>query len=158
MNPLLEMAGITLLPGLELRASIPYGVIKLGMHWLPVFAVCVLTNMLLGPAVFLALRYFTDAVTKIKIMDRLYRRYVTRTQKRIEKYIEKYGELGGAIFIGIPLPGSGSYSGALAANLIGLKFRKFVVANIIGVLIAGVVVMLITVTGTQLFHFFIKAV
>ena len=137
MNHILEMAGITLLPGLELRASIPYGVIRLGMHWLPVFAVCVITNMLLGPVVFLALRYFTEYVTRIKIVDRLYRKYVTRTQKRIERYIKKYGEMGVAIFIGIPLPGSGSYSGALAAYLIGLRFRKFVIANIIGVLIAG---------------------
>lgn len=54
--------------------------------------------------------------------------------------VEKYGELGVAVFIGIPLPGSGVYTGAFGAYLLGLDKRKFGVANVIGVLIAGVAV------------------
>ncbi|KYK26259.1 hypothetical protein AYK26_05625 [Euryarchaeota archaeon SM23-78] len=78
-------------------------------------------------------------------------------QKKSKKYVEKYGELGLAIFIGIPLPGSGVWSGALAANIFGLKFRKYLVASIIGVLIAGIMVTIIMVSGAEVFGVFVKA-
>ena len=55
------------------------------------------------------------------------------------------------IFIAIPLPGSGSYSGALAAHLIGLSFRKFVVANTLGVIIAGIIVTLLSLGILNIF-------
>jgi len=93
---------------------------------------------------------------RIKFIDKIYQKYVERTQKKIHKYVKKYGEAAVAIFIGIPLPGSGSYSGALAAYLIGLGYKKFIIANIIGVLIAGVIVTLITLTGATAFNLFIK--
>ena len=57
----------------------------------------------------------------------LWNRYIERTQERISKGVEKYGEWAVAIFIGIPLPGSGVYTGAVASFLIGLNFKKFLV-------------------------------
>ena len=72
--------------------------------------------------------------------------------------MDKYGEWALAIFIGIPLPGSGVYSGALAADLLGLSFRKFVVANIVGVLIAGVIVTAVSLWAPETFSFFIKKI
>jgi len=73
-----------------------------------------------------------------------------RTQKNIQKYVDKYGELGVALFIGVPLPGSGVYSGALGAYVIGLKLKKFIIADIIGVLIAGTIVTIISTGVLQL--------
>jgi uncharacterized membrane protein len=61
-----------------------------------------------------------------------------------------------AIFIGIPLPGSGVYTGAVASFLIGLNFKKFIIADIIGVLIAGILVTIICLTGAGLSSIFIK--
>jgi len=84
--------------------------------------------------------------------------YVEKTQKKIHKLVEKYGELSVAVFVGIPLPGSGVYSGALAAYLIGLDFKKFTIANIIGVLIAGTLVTIISLTGMQAFNIFLKII
>ena len=63
-----------------------------------------------------------------------------RTQHRIHPYVEKYGEFGVAVFIGIPLPGSGVYTGAFGSYLLGLDKRKFIIANVIGVLIAATAV------------------
>jgi len=79
-------------------------------------------------------------------------------QKKINKHVDKYGELAVAIFIGIPLPGSGVYSGAIAAYLLGLKYRKFIIANIIGVLIAGIIVTIISLTGAGIFNIFLKLI
>ncbi len=158
MNEILNLIWITFLPFLELRASIPYGILKTNMHWSLIFLICVITNIILGAVLYPLLDKIIRISTKIKIIENLYQRYVEKTQKKINKYVEKYGELAVAVFIGIPLPGSGVYSGALAAYLIGLKYRKFMIANIIGVLIAGIVVTIVSLTGVELFNVFIKLI
>lgn len=155
LNDLIVMAVFTLLPFLELRVSIPYGIL-LGYSWWVVFVVCVIFNIILAPIVYLFWNKLIHLLKWIKPIDKIYHRTIERVQKKSRKYIEKYGELGLAIFIGIPLPGSGVWSGALAANIFGLKFRKYMIASIIGVLIAGIIVTLIMISGTELFGLFIK--
>lgn len=157
-NNILLIIAITFLPFLELRASIPYGILILKMHWLPVFVIAIITNIILGVIIYFLLDKIMYIFLRIKFIDRIYQKYVERTQKKINKYVEKYGEAAVAIFIGIPLPGSGSYSGALAAYLIGLGYKKFIIANIIGVLIAGIIVTIITLTGATAFDLFIKVI
>jgi len=140
---------ITLVPALELRASIPVGILHSKMDWSVVFGVCVVTNVVLGIAVFWAIQHIVPFLTRIRPIGYVYEKYVERTRKRIEKGVEKWGEWAVAVFIGIPLPGSGVYSGALAAYLIGLKFGKFMVANVIGVLIAAVIVTALSFAGGE---------
>ena len=156
--PELQIITLTFFPFLELRASIPYGILILKMHWLPVFVIVVITNAILGVIIYFFLDKIMYIFLRIKFIDKIYQKYMERTQKKIHKYVEKYGEAAVAIFIGIPLPGSGSYSGALAAYLIGLGYKKFIIANIIGVLIAGVIVTIITLTGATAFDLFIKVI
>jgi len=170
MNPIIELVLITLAPFLELRASIPYGILGgtlklpfglgslngLGMEWYWVFLICVVVNIFLGIVVYYLLDKFVHLVIKVRWIGKIYDKIVIRVQSKIEKSVEKYGELGVALFIGIPLPGSGVYSGALGSYLIGLKFKKFIIANIIGVVIAGVVVTLVVVSGDGLFGLFVK--
>ncbi|MFQ5474898.1 MAG: COG2426 family protein [Candidatus Nanoarchaeia archaeon] len=158
MNSVIQLIFITLLPFLELRASIPFGILKLGMPWYTVFIVCVITNMILGIIIFFLLDKFVHLVIKIKPIGKLYHKIVERTQKRIHKSVERWGELGVAIFIGIPLPGSGVYSGALGSYLLGLSYWKFIIANVIGVLIAGTAVTLISLFGGGAWTFFLKLV
>ena len=139
---------ITLVPALELRASIPAGLgLLYDIYWPAVFVSCVAANIVLGIVWFLALDYIVPLLTKIKPVAYVYGKYVERTQHRIDKAVEKWGEWAVAVFIGIPLPGSGVYTGALAAYLIGLSFRKFMVANAVGVLIAGTIVTAISLLG-----------
>ena len=156
MDEILNIVWITFLPFLELRASIPYGILKANLNWALVFLVCVVTNIILGAVLYPLIDTIIRIFTRIGFIDNLYRRYVRRTQKRIDRYVKKYGYLGVAIFIGIPLPGSGVYSGALAAHLIGLDYKKFIIADIIGVLIAGIIVTIVSLTGVETFDFFIK--
>ena len=158
IKEILELVFVTFLPFLELRASIPYGILKLHMTWFDVFVICVITNILLGILIYFLLDKLVHIVIRIKPLGKIYHKLVERTQKRIAPYVEKYGEIGVAIFIGIPLPGSGVYTGALGAYLLGLGYKKFMIACIIGVLIAGTAVTLITLFGTNAWGFFIKTI
>jgi uncharacterized membrane protein len=158
MNDLLMLILLTFAPFLELRASIPYGIFKTNLHWTTVFLICVIVNILLAPILYVFLNKFIHLFLRIKAIDKVYQKYVEKTQKKIHKYVEKYGELGVAIFIGIPLPGSGVYSGALGSYLLGLSYKKFLIAAVIGVLIAGIIVTIISLTGAGALGIFIKSI
>ncbi|MFH1642575.1 MAG: small multi-drug export protein [Nanoarchaeota archaeon] len=156
MNPILQLIIITLIPTLELRASIPFGIVATDLHIIPIFTICVITNILLGILVYCSLEKIIPIFRKIRFVSNMWDKYVKRTQAQIHKAVEKWGEFAVAIFIGIPLPGSGVYSGALASFMIGLSFKKFLTANIIGVLIAAIIVTIISFGGVEAFSFFIK--
>jgi len=150
LNQILYLIFITFLPFLELRASIPYGINILKMPWLTVFIVCVTANIILGILIYFMLEKFVKFFLRYKIFSNPYNKVVIKTQKKIQKAVDKYGEWGVALFIGVPLPGSGVYSGALGAYVIGLDFKKFIIADIIGVLIAGIIVTIISTGVLQL--------
>jgi len=158
MSSIITLIILTLLPFLELRASIPYGVFQTDLSLLSIFIICTITNILLAPIIYLFLDKVIHIFLRIKIIDRCYQKTVEKTQRKVHKYVEKYGILGLAIFIGIPLPGSGVYSGALGAYLLGFKFKDFFKAAVVGVLIAAVLVTLISTTGNSIFSFLIKKV
>jgi len=133
---------ITLVPTLELRASIPIGIFGMEeqLSWPLVVLICIIANILLGWAVFWIMGPAFQLIRRWIWFDRKVWPLLERTRHRIHPYVEKYGELGVAVFIGIPLPGSGVYTGALGAYLLGVDRRKFSVANVLGVLIAGAAV------------------
>jgi len=154
MNNTIYLFLATLLPFLELRFSIPYGVLVLHEPIIFVFVICVLSNAILGALLYPFIDNIIKILTRIKFINRLYSYYVKKTQKKIHKYVDKYGWLGVAIFIGIPLPGSGVYSGSLAAYLIGLDYKRFLLSACLGVLLAGIIVTLVVASGTTAFAIF----
>ena len=143
---------VTLVPALELRASIPYGILgneRWGispglMNWPTVVLVCVLVNIALGLLVFYLLTPMLKWFEQFPWFARFCTPLLTRARNKLKPYVDRYGELGVALFIGIPLPGSGVYTGAVGAFLLGLDRRKFAVANVIGVLIAATAVTAVT--------------
>lgn len=153
LHNLFYLVLLTLAPIFELRWSIPVGlwskpielpfvgtVNGLGLPAIEVLPLVIVTNILLGIVLFLLLDRLVRFFTRIQFIKEIYNRIVARTQRKASKYVERYGTIGLALFIGIPLPGSGVWTGALAAYLFGVKFRKFVVASIAGVLIAAAIV------------------
>ena len=156
IDEIIKMIAITFVPTLELRASIPYGIFAANISWLIVFAVCVVANIIVGILIYLLMDLIIKIITKIPVITKVWDNYVAKTQQKIQKGVDKYGKWALAIFIGIPLPGSGVYTGALAAYLIGLRFKKFMVANVIGVIIAGIAVTVICLTGVGVSNIFIK--
>ena len=147
---------VTLIPTLELRASIPYGIFKTDLHWTMIFFIAVITNIVLGAFIYAIIDKTLHHFMKFKWFAQPYNWYHKRVHNKIHKNVEKYGEWGLALFIGVPLPGSGVYSGAIAAHLLGMNFRQFVLSTIIGVLIAGIAVTLISIFGGEAFNFFIN--
>ena len=143
---------ITLIPFIELRGSIPYGIGVLDLNWFIVFLIAVISNAILGILVYILLdKFIHNFLLKNRWLSNMYNKIIEKNQKKIKKYVDRYGEIGVAIFIAVPLPGTGSYSAALGSYLIGLSYKKFIIANFIGVLIAGVIVTLITLGIINLF-------
>jgi len=108
--------------------------------WPTVVVICTVANIILGWLVFLVMAPAFDFIRKWPWFNTRVWPILEMTQHRIHPYVEKYGELGVAVFIGIPLPGSGVYTGAFGSYLLGLDRMKFAVANVIGVLIAAAAV------------------
>jgi len=165
VDKLIVLMFLTFIPVFELRLSIPLGILKdkinlgfgyslqgFGLPWPIVFAVCVFANAIIGPFVYFALDNFVHNVIAIKPIGVLYRKIVLRTQKKARPLVDKYGFLGLAVFIGIPLPGTGSWTGALAAYLFGMSYKKFWLANFLGVLIAASIVTAMTLGVVSFFN------
>ncbi|MDD5707580.1 MAG: small multi-drug export protein [Kiritimatiellae bacterium] len=134
----------TAVPGLELRASIPIGFFKSDVRsalGLPlVVTVCLLANIAVGMLTFWLMGPIERTLRRLAWFDRAIWPMISRAQAKLHPYVEKYGEWGVAIFIGVPLPGTGAYTGAFGSYLLGLDRRKFWIANAVGVLIACVAV------------------
>lgn len=158
MIEVLKLIGITFLPFLELRASIPYGIITAHFPWLWVVFICVISNIIIGIIYFYVVDWFFKIILKIPLLNKFWERRVEKTRRKIHAGVERYGEYFLIVFIGIPLPGSGVYSGALGAYLLGMSFRKFLVANIFGVLIAAVLVTVAVLSGSEALKFFFKQI
>jgi uncharacterized membrane protein len=154
---ILTIIGITLLPFFELRASIPAGLVLFGVDaWLLVFFVAVIANIILGIFIYAFIEICVALITRIAWIKKLYDRSIFRIQKKSAPYVHKYGWFGLAVFIGIPLPGSGVYSGAIAAKLLGFSGKEYSGAMIIGVIIAGLLVSVASISGVGIFNLFIK--
>lgn len=149
---------ITFVPTLELRASIPYGILKLKLSWELVFLIASISNILLAVFVWFFIKYLMKYFLKIKIISQYYNKLVIRTQEKIKPYIHKYGVLGLAVFIGIPLPGSGVYTGGFGAYLLGYDFKEYFIASVLGVLIAAIIVTLVMISGGAAVNLFIKII
>ncbi|MFC1582722.1 COG2426 family protein [Planctomycetota bacterium] len=151
---------LSVLPITELRASIPFGILQYTdlAPWL-VILTCILANIAIAPVVFILLDGMIRLFCKMKWFERLYERYQERIVRKMAPKIEKYGVWGLAVFIGIPIPGSGVYSGAVGAHALGFKLRKYMTAAVFGVIMAGALVTAITYgvkAGVGWLEFFIK--
>jgi uncharacterized membrane protein len=151
---------ITFLPAFELRASIPWGYYdnnaELGL-W-SMIAVCLAANVALAPVVWVFLDKGIHLFLRVRWIDDLYNRVIGKARDRVHPYVERWGTLGLALFIGVPLPGSGVYSGGLGAYLLGFGFRQYLIASVLGVLIAGAIVTAVVLSGASAFHFLVKDV
>ena len=163
IRTLLILFGITLLPAFELRASIPCGILTgsvtlpfgweiqgMALPWNFVFGICVLSNILLGIMIYPLFDRFLHLLDRIPIIGRLHERWKVRAQTKLQRYIDRWGIAGLTLFVAIPLPGSGSYTGALGAVLLGINYRAYIIANSFGVTLAGIAVTLMTLSGMSL--------
>ncbi len=131
----------TVSPISELRGGIPLGILEFGLDPLFTFFIAVIANTLIFFPIFFALRFFYD---KFLFRIPLFDKYLDSLRKRGKPKVEKYGLWGLALVVAIPLPLTGAYTGTILAWLVGMDWKKAFPAVGLGVIVAGVVVLLIT--------------
>ena len=153
-NELIQVVFITLLPYLELRGSIPYAILYLKWNPIEAFLVAVITNILLILPAFFFLDLFFKFFEKISFA----KKGLEKIHKKSHDLIEKYGFLGLMLFVAVPLPGTGAYAGSLAAYLLDIPRKKAFIAISLGVIIAGILVLLATLSANSLLSIFLAKV
>ena len=126
----------------ELRASLPAGILFYGLDWKIVFLVSLLGNLV--PVVFLLLLLgpVSNRLSKnFLIFNKFFDWLFERTRKKTSERIKKYGEIALISFVAIPLPFTGAWTGAIAAFLFGIPFKKAFLLIAAGVIIAGIIVL-----------------
>lgn len=144
---------IAMIPIGELRAAIPLGVT---LYKLPIFSSLIwsiIGNMI--PVYFILVAF--EKVSQFlrahsTHADTFFTWLFERTRKKLESSIARYGVLALIIFVGIPLPMTGAWSGALAAFLFGINKKKAFFAILLGVIAAGLIVSTLTFGGQALFR------
>jgi uncharacterized membrane protein len=132
---------VTVSPISELRGGIPLGILGFGLDPLLIFCITVIANVLIFFPVFFALRLLYEKVLfRIPLFDR----YLDNLRKRGKPKVDKYGFWGLFLFVAVPLPLTGAYTGTILAWLLGMNWKKALPGVILGVLTAGIVVLLIT--------------
>lgn len=144
LRALFALVVTTFIPGLELRASIPLGfftpTIRNAVTLPGVVVSCLVTNIVLGMLVFALMKPVELLLRKWGWFDRRVWPLFESKREKLRPLVEKYGAWGVALFIGVPLPGTGAYAGAVGAYLLGLDTKRFWLANAAGVAIACVAV------------------
>ncbi|MDO5134580.1 MAG: small multi-drug export protein [Eubacteriales bacterium] len=132
---------VSMLPLIELRGAIPYAV-GFGIPLVPAYIIAILGNMLPVPFIYLFAR-------KILLWGKdkpLIGKFFTLCLEKGEKGGKKLQETAGKglfvalmLFVGIPLPGTGAWTGTLAASLLDMDFKSSVLAVLLGVILAGII-------------------
>jgi uncharacterized membrane protein len=131
---------VAMLPIIELRGAIPYA-LGVGMPWPEAYLLAVIGNLVPVVPLLLFLGPVSDWLQRMPIFGRFFDWVFARTRRR-SGVIERYGPIGLALFVAIPLPITGAWTGSAAAYLFGFPFKKAFPSITVGVLIAGGVVTL----------------
>ena len=133
---------ISLLPILELRGGLIAARI-LGVEFIKAFIICYIANILPVPFILLFINWIFNKMSKWKPTKRIVDWLSNKTLKKKEQ-IDKYGYFGLFLFVGIPLPGTGAWTGSLLAILLNLDKKKSFITIAIGVLAAGIIMSLLS--------------
>ena len=137
---------ISMVPLIELRGSIPIGLSSLWgdpIQVLPLYIICILGNMLPVPFIYLFARKVLEWGSDKKVIGKFFKWCLEKGEKGGKKLQEKAGKTGLffalLIFVGIPLPGTGAWTGTLAASILDMDFKRSILAVMLGVILAGII-------------------
>lgn len=132
---------ISMVPVVELRGAIPVG-LGMGLDVLPTYLVCVVGNMLPVPVIYLFARRFLIWGCDKPLIGGICKFFIVKGEKAGRALEAKAGRGMTAallLFVGIPLPGTGAWTGTLAASILDMKFKDVLIACMGGVLLAGII-------------------
>jgi len=137
----------SMIPWIESRYVIPYAMWEFNWVWWQVFPIAIIGNMLPIPFVLLFFKYFEKLLRKFKLSTRIIDWLFRKTRKRADEKIKKYETLGLLLFVAIPLPFTGAWTGSLIAYLFDLNFYKSLITIAVGVVISAVIMVILYSTG-----------
>ena len=142
---------VSMIPVVELRGGIPFGAATLGMPYYLAFPAAVVGNLIPTPFIIVYIRRVFELMRKYlprlnTLVDRLERKAHLKGRK-----MQKYQYIGLWLFVAIPLPGTGAWTGSLAAAFLGMRLKKAMPAVVLGVLTAGCIMLGLTHVGINLF-------
>lgn len=130
----------------ELRAGIPTGIHEYDLGWAVVVPVALFANLIVIPFLLLFLERGLRLLGRIELFAGILDRIFAHTRRR-GGIIERYQRVGLLLFVAIPLPGTGAWTGSLAASLFGIEFKHSLISIVGGVLIASAIVSILTLLG-----------
>ena len=141
---------VSMIPIIELRGGLPFGV-ALGLPYYLAFPAAVIGNLIPAPFIIVYIRRIFELMRRYLpklngIVDKLERKAHLKGKK-----MQKYQYLGLWLFVAIPLPGTGAWTGSLAAAFLGMRLKKAMPAVVLGVLTAGCIMLGLTHMGINLF-------
>lgn len=142
MTTILGAALLSLLPISELRGAIPFAVLR-GMDLLPAALLCVAVNALVPILAFVFLSTIHRLFYRISWYKVFFDSFVEKARAKVHRQVEKYGYWGLLVFVAVPLPVTGAWTGALGAWVLGMDRKKAALAIAAGVVVAGVAVSLL---------------
>lgn len=145
---------ISMLPLIEIRGAVPYAVLW-GLPIVPSCIVAVIGNMIPVPFIFLFARKVLEWGKDKKVIGKFFTWCLQKGEKGGRKLEEKAGKgLYWALFlfVGIPVPGTGAWTGMLAASILNMDFKKSTMAALAGVLLAGAIVLVLSLLGVGAYN------
>ena len=140
---------VSMVPLIELRGAIPIGLseafgpaLNNGIHLILLYIIAILGNMLPVPFIFFFARKVLEWGADKKIIGPFFRFCLQKGEKGGKKLQEKAGRglyFALFLFVGIPLPGTGAWTGTLAASFLDMDFKKSTIAVMAGVILAGTI-------------------
>lgn len=136
---------VSMVPLIELRGAVPIGLSNLfgeAIPIIPLYIICILGNMLPVPIIFFFARKVLEWGKDKKIIGKFFTFCLEKGEKGGKKLQEKAGKglyVALFLFVGIPLPGTGAWTGTLAASFLDMDFKKSTIAVMAGVVLAGII-------------------
>ena len=137
---------VSMVPLIELRGAIPYAVL-FELPLLPSYIICILGNMVPVPFIYLFARKVLEWGADKPVIGKFFTFCLEKGHKGGVKLQEKAGRglfVALLLFVGIPLPGTGAWTGTLAASLLDMDFKSSVIAVLLGVVVAGCIMGLVS--------------
>ena len=131
---------VSMVPIIELRGAVPIG-IAWGLDAFPTYVICVIGNFLPVPFILLFIRALLKFMLRVKRLAPI----AEWVQKKADKHstaITRYATFGLFLFVAIPLPGTGAWTGSLVAALLNMKMKYALISIFLGILTAGIIMTL----------------
>lgn len=144
---------ISMVPLVELRGAIPFSQ-GFGLPIIQSYIICIIGNMLPVPIIYLFARKVLEWGADKPVIGKFFTWSLDKGHKGGKKLQEKAGKglfVALLLFVGIPVPGTGAWTGTLAASILDMDFKSTVAAVMLGVLLAGVIMMVVSMAGFSLF-------